>query len=199
MEYSAGTVSCLFWYTETQKTAELILQNKTLEEIRQIANDENIYQVRAADRARRIAGVCYKRLVPLGEEIQKEIAYENPEMGKIMLLIGIMKTDLLFYEFMHLVVKHAILIGTKRIEDVEVNNFFEDKIRESEVVARFSDSAIYKLKQTYVKMLVEAGFVDNTKDKNILVPFISERIISMLRKMDLLPYLSCINGVEYNV
>lgn len=56
MEYSASMVSCLFWLQESRKTAQLMIKGLSISEIRTVAVDENIYQVRTAERAIRIAG-----------------------------------------------------------------------------------------------------------------------------------------------
>lgn len=51
MEYSAGLTSKLFWLQESKKTASYILEGYTKSEIRKIAWDQNIYQVKAEYRA----------------------------------------------------------------------------------------------------------------------------------------------------
>ena len=51
MEYSAGLTSKLFWLQESRKTAEYILKGYSKTDIRKIAWEENIYQVKAEYRA----------------------------------------------------------------------------------------------------------------------------------------------------
>ena len=51
MEYSAGLTSKLFWLQEARKTASYIVEGFSKSEIRAIAWEENIYQVRAEYRA----------------------------------------------------------------------------------------------------------------------------------------------------
>lgn len=52
--------------------------------------------------------------------------------------------------------------------------FFDNKIRQSETVAAWSGSAIKKLKQIYVKLLIEAGLLNSAADKKIMVPMDKE-------------------------
>ena len=96
MEYSAGMVSCLFWLSETRKTAEFLIAGKDKNEIKELAVKENIYQVRAEDRARRIFGVAIKRLESLPGNLVDQIANGDIGTVKLLVLISIMKTDLLF-------------------------------------------------------------------------------------------------------
>ena len=51
MEYSAGLTSKLFWLQESRKTAGYILDGYSKADIRKIAWEENIYQVKAEYRA----------------------------------------------------------------------------------------------------------------------------------------------------
>ena len=46
MEYSAGLTSKLFWLQESRKTAGYILEGLSKADIRKIAWEENIYQVK---------------------------------------------------------------------------------------------------------------------------------------------------------
>lgn len=96
MEYSAGMVSDLFWLSETRKTAELLITGKTLKEIQLLAQDENIYQVKSEDRVRRITNETIKRLQSLPNVLVDRIADGDIASAKILILICIMKTDLLF-------------------------------------------------------------------------------------------------------
>ena len=52
MEYSAGNVSNLLWFVEMRETAKL-LQNHDVQEVQRMVVEENIYQQRAENRARR--------------------------------------------------------------------------------------------------------------------------------------------------
>ena len=85
MEYSAGMVSCLFWFNETLNTIPYYLDNTPVCEMRKIAVEQNLYKVRAQDRCKRIAGVVYKRLDSLTPELIEKIKYEqwNGELPKV--------------------------------------------------------------------------------------------------------------------
>ena len=124
LEYSAGMVSCLFWLSETRKTAELLIDGKDKNEIKELVVKENIYQVRAADRAIRIFGVAVKRIESLPENLINHIAKGDIGTAKLFVLLSILKTDLLFFEFVHEVYRQAIILGENKITDRNINNFF---------------------------------------------------------------------------
>jgi len=197
VEYSAGMVSCLFWLSETRKTAEFLIAGKDKNEIKELAVKENIYQVRAEDRARRIFGVSIKRLESLPGKLVDQIANGDIGTVKLLVLISIMKTDLLFFEFVHEVHRHAIILGENKITDRAVNTFFDVKKAQSEVVARWSESAIKKLKQCYTKMLFEAGVLNSaTGERKIIIPPVDYKLRKLLEENNLKPYLNAITGEE---
>lgn len=197
MEYSAGMVSCLFWFNETINTIPYYLNDINVAEMRKIAVEQNLYQVRAVDRCRRIAGVVYKRLNTLSPELITELRESDINTARVIHLISIMKSDLLFFEFMNFVFKKALQLGKKHLEESDIKNFFDEKISQSEEVSQFSETAIYKLKQTYVKFLIEAGLVENAQSKKILTPYVDYRIQDLLKKNDCGIYLSTITGIDY--
>lgn len=196
MEYSASMVSCLFWLQESRKTAELMQHGMTLAEIRRQAVGDNIYQVRASDRATRIAGVTCRRMEALSEHLRTQFISSDIKTAKLILLLAIMKTDLLFYEFMHSTFKQSIILGEKRLPDSATTIFFDRKIAENTEVAAFSENAVKKLKQTYIKLLVEADMLSSAKEKTIQPPLVDYRLNNAVREAGMLPYLSTLTGED---
>lgn len=197
MEYSAGMVSCLFWFNETLNTIPYYLDKTPVRDMRKIAVEQNLYQVRAQDRCKRITGVVYKRLDTLTPELIIDLRDSDINTARIIHLISIMKSDQLFFEFMNLCFKKTMQLGKKNIDAADIKNFFDEKIVQSEVVAQFSPSAIYKLKQTYVKFLIEAGLVENAQTKKIQTPYVDYRLQDTLKQNGYGSYLSTLTGIDY--
>lgn len=194
MEYSAGT-SRLFWLSETRKTAELLLNGLSKTEIKELAIKENIYQIRAEDRIRRIASVTLNRLESLPEILVQQLVSGDIGTAKLLVLISIMKTDRLFFEFIHEVHRQAIILGENVITDRAVNAFFDSKIAQSEVVAKWTESAIKKLKQTYIKILHEAGMLSSVKgERKIVTPVVDYKTRQVLIEHHLMVYLNALTG-----
>lgn len=196
MEYSAGT-SRLFWLSETRKTAELLLTGISKTEIKELAIKENIYQIRAEDRIRRIVAVTLNRLGSLPEILVKQLVGSDIGTAKLLVLITIMKTDRLFFEFVHEVHRQALLLGENTITDRAVNAFFDSKVAQSEVVAKWTESAIKKLKQTYIKILHEAGMLTSVKgERKIITPVVDYKTRQTLIEHHLQVYLNALTGEE---
>lgn len=197
MKYSAGMVSCLFWFNEAINTIPYYTNGTPVSEMRKIAVKQNLYQVRAEDRCRRIAGVVYKRLDALTLELVKEMKNIDTSHARLVHLISIMKSDLLFFEFMNSVFKKTLQLGKKNIDNADIKIFFDEKIAQSEDVASFSESAIHKLKQTYIKFLIETGLVENPQSKKIISSYVDYGLQNLLKENGYGTYLSTITGIDY--
>lgn len=195
MKYSAGIVSKSFWFLESRKTARYILEGLKRQDIIELAVKENIYQVESEYRARRMASSIYQRLKSLPEDVLKLLVEADSETSRIIVLISIMKTDRLFFEFMHEVFKTKIIMGDHILEDRDLNIFFEEKRIQSATVDKWVDSTIKRLKSEYIRMLREAGLLRDKGDRReILKPFIDPAAEKRLMKEDMAPYFSTLTG-----
>lgn len=197
MKYSAGMVSCLFWLSETRKTAQLLVDGVAKDEIKELAVKENIYQVRATERSRNIFNAIFKRLESLPDILVRQIAKGDIGTAKVLVLISIMKSDLLFFEFVHQIHRQAILLGEHKITDRAIQTFFEVKKAQSEVVSGWTESTLTRLKQCYTKLLFEAGILNSPKgERQISIPPVDYKLRNLLEDNNLKTYLNAITGEE---
>ena len=98
MEYSAGLTSKLFWLQESRKTASYILDGYSKADIRKIAWEENIYQVKAEYRAYEVLNGTYRRVSALSEAVLQAFITCDVETAKILNLIAILMDSRLFFE-----------------------------------------------------------------------------------------------------
>ena len=194
-EYSAGLASKLFWLQEARKTASMIVAGKDKAEIRSAAWSENIYQVKAEYRAIEVFNGTYRRVSMLPHEVLEAFISCDIETAKIINLTSILMDSRLFFEFMHEVFEEKIRLGEKEITDRDLNVFFDDKKLQSEVVAGWTDTAVKKLKQCFVRMLFEAGLLtDSKKPRMIHQVHVDYRTTETLDKNGLGAYLTAITG-----
>lgn len=142
MEYSAGLTSKLFWLQESRKTASYILDGYSKTDIRKIAWEENIYQVKAEYRAYEVLNGTYRRVSALPKAVLQAFITCDVETAKILNLIAILMDSRLFFEFFHEIYDEKIRLGEKEITDRDLNVFFADKAMQSDVVAGWTDTAV---------------------------------------------------------
>ncbi len=195
MEYSAGLTSKLFWLQESRITSKYILEGYSKADIRKIAWEENIYQVKAEYRAYEVLNGTYRRVSLLPKEVLQVFVDCDIEMAKILNLIAILEDSRLFFEFLHEVYCEKIRLGEKEISDRDLNVFFSDKALQSEVVAGWTDVAVKKLKQCITRMMFEAGLLErSSKPRTIRRIHIDYRMEELLKKYELEEYLKTIKG-----
>lgn len=195
MKYSAGIVSQSFWLSETRKTAELLVAGNDLKQIRCLAQTENLYQVKNETRARKIANAIVQRLESLPQVLVGQLASSDIKTAKLLILISIMKTDLLFFEFIHEVYRPAILLGDYIITDRAINTFFDEKKGQSETVAKWIDTTINKLTRCYIGTLRDAGLLNTeTAERKIMIPLVDYNLRKQLEENTLTPYLNAVTG-----
>jgi hypothetical protein len=178
-----------------RKTAVYMLSGLNKEEIKKVALSENVYQVKAPDRAIRIAGVTYKRLESLPRTLIQSVATADIATAKQLVLISIMKTDRLFFEFVYEVYRERIILGENILLDRDINRFFDTKIMQSGVVTSFSGSAIKKLKQCYSRMIFEAGLISRASGTRIItLVLLDYNIRKQLKDNGMEPFIYAITG-----
>lgn len=195
MNYSAGLVSKSFWFLESKKTAKLMLDGLNRKEIVELVIKDNIYQVGSEYRSKRMANALYTRLNSLPELILEDLVKSDIATSKILVLISIIKTDRLFFEFMHEVFRNNIILGNFSLEDRDINVFFQEKKSQSDIVDKWVDTTIRRMKSEYIRMLNEAGLlkVDSNK-REILIPLLDYRVKQHLLDNGLEPYLYAVTG-----
>ena len=196
MNYSAGMVSQVFAFVEAKKLADLLSKGLTKEEAWEKVETENLFQLRNATRLRRTFNYVYTRLESLPEEMMKLLSVLDAENAKVLVLISIMKTDLLFFEFVYEVYRGKIIVGEKTIENRDMNTFFDEKASQSDIVSGWSEAGVQKLKNCYLRNLADAGLMESTKTRVLKPALINYRLEEMLEKYDMGTYLNAVKGVR---
>ena len=172
MEYNASATKYLFWFVETRETARL-LGSRSMDEVRQIVIEENLYQQKSESRLINEFGCIKSRLESLPEELRRMMVTSDINTGKLIAFVGCMASDRLLFDLMYEVYRNKIYLGETNITDADLNIFFKDKQDQNEKVAAITDTSVKKLKQVYCKYMFEAGLLTGkTSEKRINKPYI---------------------------
>lgn len=194
MEYSAGMVSQVFAFLETKKLADLLNQGMSKDEAWKEVEENNLFQLRNATRLKRTFNYVYNRLSSLPGDAVKMLTSLDVDSAKILVLISIMKTDLLFFEFVYEVFRGKVLLGEKTIENRDINGFFDEKANQSDIVSNWSETGIQKLKNCYIKNLVDGGLLTDTKTRTISPTIINYKLEELLKGHGMETYLNAAKG-----
>lgn len=194
-KYSAGMMSVPYLFVETQNTARLLVERLSPTDVKQRVLMDNLYQLHNQYRAERYLNAISHRLHSLPVGLVREIALGEVSQAKLLVIIAIMLTDLLFFEFMYEVFRPALNIGSPVLETKDLNLFFDQKAAQSEVVSGWNETTIRHLKSSYSKTLSDAGLLEGSSEpRHILRAYLSEQVIQQLKKAGLNNYLACVLG-----
>ncbi|MBE7105494.1 DUF1819 family protein [Bacillus cereus] len=170
-------------FLETKKVSALLYQGLKEFEVKEKAIVENIFQVNTENRKKEIASIVLTRLKVLDEYLVEKIANGDVESSKVIVMYAIMKTDRLFFEFMNEVFREKFLFKETSMTDADFNIFFEYKQQQSEKVSSWNEYTFYKLKQVYIRILFEAGFLKNQKgDREVQRPLLDAEVMEYIRE-----------------
>ena len=195
MEYSAGGVKYLLWFVETRETIKL-LQNHDVDEVKKIVIDENIYQQKARSRIISEFGCIKRRILAIPEELSSYMLRTDVNTAKLIALISAMASDRLLFELVYEVYRNNLLMGEEDFTEANLNIFFSNKTKQSDVIASWTEVTIKKLKQTYTRFLIEACLLHkiSQSEKKIVKPYIEQELREILLRNDMEKYLFALTG-----
>lgn len=196
LEYSAGAVSKGFWFQEFKKYNQLLKEEKTVAEIKELQERENILLAPSPSYGKKMIGEVSKRTKALPKEILRLFFNLNVADQKLINILGIMMTDRLFFEYMYEVYREQLILGAKIFEDSNIRIFFKNKSEQSKKVAGFTEQTKRRLATAYKTYLKEANLIK--EENNHLIyhkPIIDIQLEAQMKKPSLYPYLKALTGV----
>lgn len=195
-KYSAGIAAKSFWFLEFKKYLQLERNGKNKQEIKELQISENIFSSKSKRTGLRIVGEISSRSEKLDIQLKELFFQVDLENQKVINLISILKSDLLFFEFMYLGYREELIIGIEKFELKVVRKFLRDKQTQSDEVLEFTEGTIKRLCGAYSTNLKQAGLIDDIsgqmKYKRIILDY---RLESILKENNNLPYYKVIKGV----
>jgi len=196
-EYSAGAVKLSFWFTEFRKVVSLIHSGKTRDEIKLLAENENIFSASSPLRSKQIYNTVSSRVFSLSDGFHTLFEDSDHDMQKLIALIGVMKTDSLFFDFMNDIYREKLIIGDMILTDADIRMFFVNKQRENDKVAKWKDETLTRLRGCYKTYLAEAGLMEHgIGDRKIIKPLLEVRLTDLLSDGGLHQLLKIFTGTR---
>ena len=184
LEYRSTIKSTSFLYIETKKASSLILKGYKEVEIIDMSSNDNIFQMKSKARKKEVASIILKRLNNLDGFLLSKLENGEIDTSKQIVIYAIMKNDRLFFDFMSEVYRDKIILKERYITDSDFNIYFERKCEQSDSVAGWKEYTFYKLKQVFIRILFESGFIKNQKgNKEINIPMIDHDVAQHLNEI----------------
>ena len=180
-QYNGGLTREQFLFFETKTLAKLLFEGKSIDEALFFIKQENLFQFPTERMIESIANSCYRRLQALESDTLIEvIATSSVDVAKQVNLYAMMKQNRIVWDFMTTVIGEKFRTQDFSFSKKDTSGFMFQLQEQNEDVATWSDSTIQKIKQVLVKILVECGYLDNTKSEILnpvyLYPELEEEI-----------------------
>ena len=185
----------LLWYRETMQCIELLREGKSLDDIKILSENENIFNAASSSRADNIRVVTARRLKAVNEEFLSFFSAQDAMAQKQLCVVLVMLTDRTFYEFMNAIFKEKMILGVYELHDSDLVGFVHRLQESDERIAKWSDAAVIKVRDNYKYILKEAEFISKTgTTREIVRPIISDAMKTFLIDEGLLPIYKILAG-----
>jgi hypothetical protein len=176
LEYSSSLNGASFLLFELKQVVKLKQLGLSNQEIRKKVIEENIFQFANKGRINRALPSIMKRADVIDDTLAQLMTEGSLELTKVINLYSIMKTDLLFFEFMRELISEKLQNNDFTIEKKDLNVFFASKSEQSEKIASWSDINAEKLKRAFMQVLFESGMLRNRRGNELNRLMIDEQI-----------------------
>jgi Putative inner membrane protein (DUF1819). len=182
LEYSAKLTGESFLMYELKIIAKLKKERLPDKDIRKNVLEENLFQYKFKSSISRRLTPLIQRINIIDDTLIDMLLDDPLDNGAVINLYAIMKNDRLFFEFMNEVIKEKILNNDLYLDKKDINVFITEKKEQSEVVNKWSDETITKIKQVTLKILSESGILEDRKtgklSRLIIQPELKDYIIN---------------------
>ena len=185
LPYTSSIKDMPLMFPEMKRTALLLCEGKTGDEIVELSMDKNIYQLDKPKRRRDVPLRMIKRLDTIGQPLVDVIAHGLGGDSKMVAFLAQMKADRLLFEYMREVYVDKYHTGYTEITDRDFSDFIERKSHNSETVAKWSARSLVNIRGKIKSSLCNAGLAKR-KGGNLLIqkPIVDNELRGLFDEAD---------------
>ena len=185
LPYTSSIKDMPFMFSEMRRTAKLLCEGKTGEDIVQLSMEKNIFQLEREKRRRDVPLRMVKRIKTINSSLVDVVANGRDNDAKLVAFLALMKADRLLFEFMYEIYSDKYHSGHNEITEKDFLEFIERKAQNSNVVAKWTPNNLVRIRNTYKNILCEAGLAKRT-DNLLLIqkPVIDQQMCKLLEAED---------------
>lgn len=190
--YQANFTKCSLIVPESRIIAGLLLQGVDGGDWDRQVRDLNVLQKRTAKTADSYATLARSRLQTMGAGLWELVRDGSAPVATHAVLAATVKFSPLFGDFMRTVVRDQFRRFATHLEARHWDAYIEDSLRSQPNMPTLSDSTRVKLRQNAMRMLAEAGFIENTRSLRLRSQQIEPAVLHYLRQHNEQYVLDCL-------
>lgn len=172
---------------ETKILAPYLLQNLTLSEWKTLFIRDNPLQKNSEQTSLRYMRTIRSRLASVGDDqeafLQDLVMADYETFSQLMLLL-VMLSSPIVVDFMRNALYEAKRCFEEQLSDDVWEQFINERRYSLPILAEYSESTLRKVGNTVLKLLVEAGYLNNTREKRLLSVYPTALFCSWLHRLE---------------
>ena len=186
----------ILWFSETRTVIELlVMEGKSIEDIKELSDRENLFNAASPSRAKEIRQAIARRVSAVNEKYLRSFLQQNSSMQKILCMVMLMLTDRTFYEFMDNIYREKLITGNIVLKDSDLIGFLHEVQTKDVKAAKWTDAGMRKVRTNYKQILKDAGLLtEELNDRMLIRPILSPTVNVLLKEEGLESFRKIIVG-----
>ena len=190
--YLANFTKCSLIVPEARIVAGLLMKGADSGEWERQVLDVNVLQKRTAKTAVTYANLARARLQTMDADLWLLVRDGSMHVATHAVLAATVKFSPLFGDFLRTVVRDQFRRFATHLETRHWDAYIEDSLRSQPNMPALTDSTRVKLRQNAMRMLAEAGFIENTRSLRLRSQQIEPAVLHYLRQHNEQYVLDCL-------
>lgn len=166
-EYSATLTGNPFLFRESRLLLGLMATQADPAALRDQVVAGNLFQYATTKSVPKRVNALLQRLGAVPHDLRDFLCTAPPSEARKGFVLVLAHHDRFFREFMNEVIAPKLRDPDERVTDADIRRYFEAKAEADPRVAGWGEAATKKLKSVITAALVEAGLLDNRKDRRV--------------------------------
>lgn len=172
-----------FLFYEMRTTAKLMSEGLEDNEVIKRITKDNLFQYPTEKSIVPISKACIARLHALNDNNLIIAVITQPmDIAKQICLYAMMKQYRLMWDFMLTVIGEKYRIQELSFGKKDINIFFMQIQEQDDFVSSWSESTIKKIRQVFIRVLVENGYLDHIKSEKLNPVWLNSILENTIRK-----------------
>ena len=164
LKYTSSIKDMPLMFLEMKRTALLVCEGKTSDEIVRLSLEKNIYQLETEKRRRDVPLRMIKRLSTIGQPLIEILARGYDGEARLAAFLALMKSDRLLFEYMYEVYADRFYSGHEEIHDKDFLEFIDRKAQNDDTVAKWTSNNLAAVRGKIKSTLCGAGMAKRVGD-----------------------------------
>ena len=192
MRYKADITAGSLKVSESRIIADLLLRGIEKRGWNEAVLNKNVLQTRSPETARRLTRLIRHRLETMNADLWSLVRDGTGEVATHAVLAAAVKHSPLLGDFLDLVVREHYRIFSATLSKKSWQDYLDDCRGRDPEMPIWNESTRKRLRSSVFQILAQAGYIENTRSKQLQTVHIASQVLQYLERHDEHYVLRCI-------